>query len=153
MTGVEIRIAERHDVAAIAAMLAQETLVGHGDSADPDDLPLYLAAYDLIVASPNDTLYVAVRAGEIVGTFQTNLIVALTGKGASSLTIRAVHTRSDMRGNGIGKMMMTHAIRQARDEGAAMVQLMSNADRLDAHRFYARLGFVASHVGFKMKLA
>ena len=153
MTGIEIRIAERRDVAAIAAMLAQETLVGHGDSADPADLPLYLTAFDRITASPNDTLYVAVRAGEIVGTFQTNLIVALTGKGASSLTIRAVHTRSDMRGNGIGRMMMTHAIRQARDEGAAMVQLMSNADRLDAHRFYARLGFVASHVGFKMKLA
>ncbi|AKI00988.1 putative acetyltransferase [Hoeflea sp. IMCC20628] len=143
----------RRDVAAIAAMLAQETLVGHGDSADPADFPLYLTAFDRIAASPNDTLYVAVRAGEIVGTFQTTLIVALTGKGASSFIIKAVHTRSDMRGNGIGQVMMTHAIAQARAEGATMVQLMSNADRIDAHRFYERLGFVASHVGFKMNLA
>jgi hypothetical protein len=29
---------------------------------------------------------------------------------------------------------------------------MSNASRKDAHRFYQRLGFSQSHLGFKMKL-
>jgi hypothetical protein len=32
------------------------------------------------------------------------------------------------------------------------VQLTSNNARSDAHRFYERLGFVPSHVGFKMLL-
>jgi hypothetical protein len=32
------------------------------------------------------------------------------------------------------------------------VQLTSNKARQDAHRFYQRLGFVESHVGFKMVL-
>lgn len=149
---VEIRPAEREDVAAIAAMFAQDTLGGHGDSADPADLPDYLAAFDTITASPNDSLFVAVRNGEVVGTFQTTLITSMTGRGASSLTIEAVHTRSDMRGYGIGQAMITHAIEQGRAKGARLVQLMSNASRLDAHRFYTRLGFAQSHLGFKMKL-
>ena len=151
-SSVEIRPAERGDVAAIAAMFAQDTLGGHGDSADPTDLPLYLAAFDRIAASPNDALYVAVLDGEVVGTFQTTLITTLTGKGSSSLTIEAVHTRSDMRGRGVGQAMISRAIAQGRDHGVRLVQLMSNATRLDAHRFYKRLGFAQSHAGFKMKL-
>lgn len=149
---VEIRRAERADVATIAAMFAQDTLGGHGDSADPADLPLYLAAFDRIAGSPNDALYVAVLGGDVVGTFQTTLITSLTGKGASSLTIEAVHTRSDMRGRGIGQLMINHAISRGRYKGARLVQLMSNAARKDAHRFYESLGFVQSHAGFKMKL-
>ena len=153
MTGtIQIRLAERGDVAAIAAMFAQDTLGGHGDSADPEALPDYLAAFDRIAASPNDHLYVAVLKGEIVGTFQTTLITTLTGRGSSNLTVEAVHTRSDMRGHGIGQAMIGHAIDQGRTSGVRLVQLTSNATRLDAHRFYARLGFSQSHLGFKMKL-
>ena len=149
---VEIRAAERADVAAIAAMFAADQLGGHGDSADPADLPAYLKAFDQISASPNDQLHVAVMNGEVVGTFQTTLITSLTGKGSSSLTVEAVHTRSDMRGHGIGQAMITHAIDVAKEAGARLVQLMSNASRTDAHRFYTRLGFSQSHLGFKMKL-
>ena len=141
---IRIRPAERGDVAAIAAMFAQDTLGGHGDSAEPADLPDYLAAFD--------RLFVAVLGGEVVGTFQTTLITSLTGKGSSSLTIEAVHTRTDMRGHGIGQAMISHAIEQGRAQGARLVQLTSNAARVDAHRFYARLGFSQSHLGFKMKL-
>lgn len=149
---VEIRAAARADIAAIAAMFAADQLGGHGDSADPADLPAYLAAFDQISASPNDQLYVAVLNGEVVGTFQTTLITSLTGRGSSSLTIEAVYTRGDMRGRGIGEAMITHAIDVAKEAGARLVQLMSNASRTDAHRFYVRLGFTQSHLGFKMKL-
>lgn len=149
---VEIRPAERGDVASIAAMFAQDALGGHGDSADPADLPSYLAAFDRITASPNDRLYVATLGGEIVGTFQTTLITSLTGRGSTNLTIEAVHTRTDMRGRGIGEAMIGHAIGQGRAQGVRLVQLMSNIARTDAHRFYQRLGFVKSHAGFKMKL-
>lgn len=147
-----IRRAERQDVAAIAAMFAKDRLGGHGDSDDPVDLPLYLAAFERIAASPNDALHVAELEGEIVGTFQTTQIVTLTGKGAMNLLIRAVHTRVDRRGGGIGAAMICHAIEAGRALGAHSVQLTSNAQRADAHRFYARMGFAQSHLGFKMKL-
>ncbi|MDF1607070.1 GNAT family N-acetyltransferase [Hoeflea sp. YIM 152468] len=149
---VEVRPAERGDVAAIAAMFAQDALSGHGDSADPADLADYLAAFDRITDSPNSWLFVAVCSGEVVGTFQTTLITSLTGKGSSSLTIGAVHTRSDRRGQGVGRKMISHAIAQGRGHGARLVQLMSNATRQEAHRFYERLGFSPSHLGFKLKL-
>lgn len=149
---VHIREARRDDVAAIAAMFAQDTLGGHGDSADPADLPLYLTAFDRIAESPNDTLFVAEIDQEVVGTFQTTLITSLTGRGATNLTVEAVHTRHDRRGRGIGVAMVHHAIEQGRANGVRLVQLMSNATREDAHRFYERLGFSRSHYGFKMKM-
>jgi len=47
---------------------------------------------------------------------------------------------------------MGDAIARARALGCYRVQLTSNAARPEAHRFYERLGFVASHVGFKLSL-
>lgn len=38
------------------------------------------------------------------------------------------------------------------DAVVATLQLTSHASRTDAHRFYRSLGFVDSHVGYKMHL-
>ena len=149
---VSIRRARLDDLPALMAIFAADTLGGHGDSADPGALPDYQAAFRRIDASANDALYVAELGGEVVGTFQTTLIVSLTARGAANLTVEAVQTRHDMRGRGIGAAMMRFAIDEARRVGARQVQLMSNATRGDAHRFYERLGFAKSHAGFKMKL-
>ncbi len=147
-----IREARRDDVAAIVALFAADELGGHGDTTDPAAAPDYLAAFDRIAASPADALYVADLSGEVVGTFQTTLITTMTGRGSSSLAIEAVQTRADLRGRGIGEAMIRFAIGKAREAGARGVHLSSNAARMDAHRFYRRLGFVQSHVAFKMKL-
>ncbi|TDH39153.1 GNAT family N-acetyltransferase [Pseudohoeflea suaedae] len=149
---VVIRQARRDDVAAIAAMFAADALGGHGDTADAEALPSYLAAFDWIEKSPGDRLWVAEKDGEVVGTYQSTFTRTLTGRGSSSLTIGAVHTRHDLRGAGIGSRMIEHAIAEGRGLGVRLVQLMSNDVRTDAHRFYERLGFVKSHAGFKMKL-
>jgi ribosomal protein S18 acetylase RimI-like enzyme len=69
-----------------------------------------------------------------------------------TMTLRAVQTRADCRGRGIGAAMMRHALVEAEKAGVRLVDLSSNGNRKDAHRFYERLGFVPSHVGFKMKL-
>ena len=47
---------------------------------------------------------------------------------------------------------MQHLMQQARDRGAGIAQLTSDRRRENAHRFYERLGFVASHVGMKLEL-
>ncbi len=52
----------------------------------------------------------------------------------------------------MGGELIRHAVARARALGCYLVQLTSNAARPDAHRFYERLGFVPSHVGFKMRL-
>ena len=48
--------------------------------------------------------------------------------------------------------MMQAAIDRARADGCTLVQLTTDKRRGDAHRFYERLGFEASHVGMKLAL-
>ena len=147
-----IRLAREDDVPALAAMFAADDIGGHGDTADLSALPDYLAAFHAITASPNETLYVAELDGEVIGTFQTALLTKLVGRGALSMVIEAVQTRGDMRGRGIGAIMIGQCIEDARRLGVKTVQLTSNMARLDAHRFYERLGFEKRHFGFSMKL-
>ena len=80
---------------------------------------------------------------------QLTVIPGLARVGASPLQIEAVRVRSDLRGQGIGATMIRWAVEQAPALGTTLVQLTSDAARTDAHRFYERLGFAASHVGFK----
>ncbi|HEX2146104.1 MAG TPA: GNAT family N-acetyltransferase, partial [Pseudorhizobium sp.] len=105
-----------------------------------------------IDASPNEFLFAAELVGEVAGTFQIMFNRTLTGRGARSMVIEAVQTRADLRGRGIGKAMIEHAIDEARLWDCRLVQLTSNVARIDAHRFYERLGFVRSHHGFKIRL-
>ncbi|MCF1459729.1 GNAT family N-acetyltransferase [Agrobacterium vitis] len=147
-----IRPAQENDIVAIVALFAADDLGGHGDTTDPDALPDYLAAFRRVAASSNEVLYVAERDGAVIGTFQTMITTTLTGRGSSSMIVEAVQTRADCRGQGIGAQMIEFCLERARAEGLRLVQLSSNAVRLDAHRFYERLGFSKSHFGFKFKL-
>ncbi|MVA58440.1 GNAT family N-acetyltransferase [Agrobacterium vitis] len=152
MSPLTIRPAQETDIVAVVALFAADDLGGHGDTTDPDALPDYLAAFQRIAASSNEILYVAERDGAVVGTFQTMVTTTLTGRGSSSMIVEAVQTRADCRGQGIGAQMIEFCLERARSEGLRQVQLTSNAVRLDAHRFYERLGFSKSHFGFKFKL-
>lgn len=149
---VSIRLANREDLTDIIALFASDTIGGHGDTTDTDAFPDYLAAFERIIATPNETLYVAELDGAVVGTFQTTLLTTLSGRGSSNLLIEAVQTRKDMRRKGIGETMMRFAVDTARAQGLSKVQLSSNKERVDAHRFYERVGFERSHLGFKIRL-
>ena len=152
MTNLLIREAREADLPALIALFASDPLGGHGDTLDAEAFPRYLAAFNTIAASPDQTIYAAELDGTVVGTFQTMFTTSLTGRGSSSLIIEAVQTRNDMRGQGIGAKMIEYCIDDARKRGVRLVQLTSNAARKDAHRFYERLGFKPSHLGFKMAL-
>ncbi len=136
-----IRTACEDDLRALAAIYAADEIGGHGDTAGAEAQPDYLAAFRAIEASASETLYVAELHGEVVGTFQTAIHTKLVGRGARSMTIEAVQTRADMRGRGIGAFMIDHCLEEARRLDVKTVQLTSNMARLDAHRFYERLGF------------
>lgn len=147
-----IRVAQSADVPAIVALFADDDIGGHGDTTDASALPEYVAAFERISASANEVLYVAKQKGEVVGTFQTMLTTTMTGRGSSSMIIEAVQTRADCRGQGIGAQMIAFCLEKAKEQGCRQAQLTSNAARLDAHRFYERIGFQKSHFGFKIKL-
>jgi GNAT superfamily N-acetyltransferase len=48
--------------------------------------------------------------------------------------------------------MFTWAVEQCKARGCHLVQLTTDKTRTDAHRFYDRLGFEASHLGYKLTL-
>jgi GNAT superfamily N-acetyltransferase len=150
MGDLEIRPATEDDVPAIVDMLADDPLGAARES--PDDLSPYLAALKRLSGDPHQHLVVAVQDGRVVGPLQLTLIPGLSRKGATRSIIEAVRIHADARGGGLGSRLIEWAVDQSRREGCQLVQLTSDASRTDAHRFYERLGFTASHVGFKLAL-
>ena len=148
-----LRDARRDDVPAIVAMLADDELGATRDKI-VDPLPqAYYDAYDEIAADPNNQLLIAEMDGEIVGTMQLTVLPGLSHRGARHAQIEAVRVASHLRGKGMGRQMMALAIEIARARGCGIMQLSSHKTRMDAHRFYEQLGFVASHVGMKLSLS
>jgi GNAT superfamily N-acetyltransferase len=149
---ITIRAAGRNDVARIASLImlgaATQTMTVAEIEAEAVH-PAYEQAFDAVLASPDNTLFVAERAGEVVGTFQVTLIPGLVARGRKRAKIESVHVAPESRGHGIGAVMVEAALAFASDNGAELVELTSNKSRLDAHRFYRRLGFDQSHEGFK----
>lgn len=150
MGDLEIRPAVPDDVPAIVAMLADDPLGAQRES--PDDLSPYLAALERLSNDPNQHLVVAVREGRVVGTLQLTIVPGLSRKGATRSIIEGVRVHADERGSGLGTRFIEWAIDRSRSEGCQLVQLTSDVSRTDARRFYERLGFTASHVGFKLQL-
>ncbi|MFF8937700.1 GNAT family N-acetyltransferase [Streptomyces paradoxus] len=150
MGDLEIRAAIADDVTAIVAMLADDPLGAQRES--PDDLAPYLAALERLSADPNQRLVVAVRQGRVVGTLQLTITPGLSRRGATRSIIEGVRIHADERGSGLGTQLIEWAIDASREQGCQLVQLTSDSTRTDAHRFYERLGFTASHTGFKLQL-
>jgi GNAT superfamily N-acetyltransferase len=147
---LRIRRATRRDVPAIIALLADDAL---GQAREwPADHERYDTAFDAVDSDPNQLLAVGELAGEIVATMQLTFIPGLSRRGAWRAQIEGVRMASAARGHRLGEQLVRWAVGRARAQGCALVQLTSDNRRADAHRFYQRLGFVASHTGFKLDL-
>ena len=146
------RAATLDDLPTIIALIADD---GLGRGREDSSLPLdqrYLAAFAAVDADPNQLLAVVERDGLVVGTMQLSFIPGVSRLGSWRGQIEAVRIAATERGSGLGQMMMEWAIDQCRARGCSLVQLTSDKTRDGAHRFYERLGFTASHEGFKREL-
>ena len=97
-------------------------------------------------------MIVAENDGEIIGTLQITFTPSISFQGGKRATVESVRVDEKYRGQGIGKELMLWAINRAREENCFAMQLTSNAERTDAHRFYEKLGFTKSHLGMKLYL-
>ena len=147
-----IRKAARADVPAIARLLADDPLGSQREVAGEAMPASYLDAFEAIQRDPNQYLMVAELDGQVLGTFQMTFLRYLTYQGGLRAQIEAVRVADGWRSQGIGRQMMEWAIDEARRAGCVLVQLSTHSSRVDAHRFYERLGFAASHVGMKRML-
>ena len=147
---VSFRDARRGDVPALVAMLADDPL---GQGREGVDLAPYLAAFDEIAANPMHQLIVGELDGRIVATCQLTILSGLSRQGAKRALVEAVRVAADLRSQGIGEALMAECEARARAAGAGVLQLTTDKSRLRAHAFYDRLGFSASHIGYKKPLA
>ena len=151
-SSVTLRRARRDDVGAIVAMLADDPL-GRGRERLEDPLPpSYLRAFEAVDRDPNLQLMVAQEAdGAVVGCLQLCILPGLSSQGASRALIEDVRVAAHCRSRGIGELMVRWAVAQARENGCRLVELLTHQSRVDAQRFYARLGFAASHAGMTLR--
>jgi GNAT superfamily N-acetyltransferase len=150
-SGITIRPARRDDVGAIIAMLADDHL---GRARERIEAPLpqcYFDAFDRILRDANLQLVVAEEAGRVVGCLQLCLLPGLSSQGATRALVEDVRVASDQRSRGIGQQLLQWAVSEARAKRAALIELLTHESRLDAQRFYERLGFSRSHVGMVMR--
>jgi GNAT superfamily N-acetyltransferase len=92
------------------------------------------------------------EGGRVIGTLQISFLAGLSLQGALRGQIEAVRVAADRRGERLGQRLLEWAVEQCRGRGCKIVQLTTNKSRQDAHRFYDRLGFKASHIGYKLEL-
>jgi GNAT superfamily N-acetyltransferase len=147
---VEVRAATPADVARIVELFEHGSLVEGKE--DPSELGPYIAALTEIEEQPGGVL-VAEVAGQVVGVCQLIVFRHLQSRGGLCAEVESVHVHPDQRRSGIGRVLMGAAIERARTMGCYRIQLTSNNDRPEAHRFYEALGFVPTHVGFKLLLS
>ena len=139
----------RADVPAVVALLADDVL---GRGRESAELAPYLAAFDAMQAEGGNQLIVGEAGDQVLATYQLTVMSGLSLSAARRAQIEAVRVDASLRGQGAGAALMADAEARARAAGASLMQLTSNASRTDAHRFYERLGYAPSHIGFKKPL-
>lgn len=149
---VSLRRATAADLPALVALLADDPLGAPREVPD-GDLAAYRRAFDLIDADPAHLLVAALAGDSVVGTLQLTFLPGLARQGALRAQLEAVRVAAEARSRGLGAAMVAWAVSEARRRGCRLVQLTTDKSRSDAHRFYERLGFVASHEGLKLSLA
>ena len=148
---VTIRRARADDVGVIVAMLADDPLGGARERIEDPLPPSYLAAFERITRDPNIQLVVAEDEGAVVGCLQLCILPGLSSQGASRGLIEDVRVASHCRSRGIGEQMVQWAVTEARRQRCKVVELLTHHTRVDAQRFYERLGFARSHVGMTVR--
>jgi ribosomal protein S18 acetylase RimI-like enzyme len=149
--GLVVRRATEADLGAVVVLLGLGAVPGRPQREDPADLAPYAAALRAIDRA-GDLVLVATLGDDVVGVCQLIVLQHLQAKGGRCAEIESVHVHPDLRGRGIGSTLVRDAIARARAQGCYRVQLTSDQERPDAHRFYERLGFTPSHLGFKLPL-
>lgn len=148
-----LRDALPSDLATIIALIADDPVSAARGALPAVVTPQVQAAFEAIRKDPCQRLLVAENeVGEVVGCLQLSLIPGLSRNGMRRAMVEAVRVRRDCRSRGLGEALMHEAMRIAREAGCGLIQLTTDKQRTDAHRFYARLGFVASHEGMKRVL-
>jgi GNAT superfamily N-acetyltransferase len=150
---VEFREATPEDLPQIVRLLAEDPLGAQRERAEQPLAQAYRDAFERMRRQPGNRILLAVEASGAVVGLQLSIIHGLSRQGLTRAQIEGVRVARERRGAGIGEALLRHAIALAKREGCGLAQLTTDRRREEAHRFYERLGFKASHLGMKLDLA
>jgi len=152
ISSITIRHARRDDVGVIVAMLVDDPLGSARERLEDPLPPSYFRAFERVDRDQNIQLVVAEdNDGAVIGCLQLCILPGLSSQGASRGLIEDVRVASHCRSRGIGERLVRWAVAEAREKGCKLVELLTHSTRVDAQRFYERLGFARSHVGMSLR--
>lgn len=131
---VEIRPLRREDLPRVAVLLRLLDPKG----GEPSRLE---AAWEALEGCPWGQAYVAVRSGEVVATYTLYVLPNLGHGGKPFAVMESVAVAEEAQGQGIGTLLVRHAVAEARRKGAYKLALSSALHRESAHQFYQKQGF------------
>src|SRR3989338_2546214 len=149
MSNLVFRKATKLDLPLLVEMLRDDDLGKHRESTS---LSTYEGAFLEIETDPDNQILVAELGGKLVAMLQLTFIRHLTFQGGLRAQIEGVRVHTNHRGKGVGKKLIEYAINLAKTKKCHLVQLTSNKTREEALKFYEKIGFSGTHIGFKMEL-
>lgn len=146
---VRFREAVEADVEAFVGLLKDDEIGAARETAAFD---VYLTVFRRVKADPMAVIIVGEADERVIAGYQLNAIEGLSLNGLRRGQIEDVRVASDLRGQGIGKLLIDDAFERARGLGCSAMQLVAHKDREATERFYRSVGFSVSHNGFKRGL-
>jgi len=147
------RIAQADDLPQIIAMLSDDEIAREREAAASAAIATaQLSAFETINNDPNHELIVGAIDAEVIAVLQLSYLPGLTYNGGWRAQIEGVRVARSQQAQGIGKLLIQHAMDLARHRQCVLVQLTTDRRRDQALAFYARIGFAPSHVGMKLRL-
>lgn len=149
-----VRDATAADLPRILELLDQLPLSPDDARRDPDSARAerYQAAFREIEGSDRHRLLAVEVDGRIVGTCVVIVVPNLSHEGQPWAIVENVVIDEGERGKRYGELLMQRTREIAQEAGCYKLTLTSSKPRTDAHRFYQRLGFTATHEGFRLDL-
>ncbi|HUF00172.1 MAG TPA: GNAT family N-acetyltransferase [Anaerolineales bacterium] len=152
LPAIVFRLATRADLPSIVRMLADDDLGSQRERYEDPLADSYYSAFEQVEKDPCHELIVAERSGEVIGTLHLMFLPSVSFQGGLRAQVESVRVDKRFQSQGIGSEVMQWTMERARRRGARVVQLTTHNTRIDAHRFYVRLGFMGTHLGMKISL-
>jgi|SRR5690625_66982 len=149
---MEFRKATEKDLHSIVRLLADDELGAQRERFEEPLPAIYYEAFKAIESQDGNQIIVAIDGQNVIGCLQLTIIPGLARQGMKRAQIEGVRVDRNYRGKKVGEKLFKEAISIAKSKMCGMVQLTTDKQRGDAHRFYEKLGFSASHEGMKLIL-
>ncbi len=149
MAPVIVRDATPTDLPRVVSLLQQMSLDAPREDLGPPLPDAYVRTLQQIDEDPWLRLLVVEVDDIVVGTASLMLFPNISHRAAPNAVLENVVVDETERSKGYGEALVRYCVEEARRAGCHGLTLVSDRRRTAAHRFYERLGFRQSHLGFR----